>query len=259
MAHTESINWIGLQTLYLKEVRRFMKVYNQTLFAPMITALLFLAVFSLAIGNRVSDVGDVPFLHFMAAGLIMMSVVQNAFANSSSSLIMGKIMGTLIDYLMPPLSATEMMVGMVGAAITRGIMVGCLVGIAIWCFTPFGIAHPAYALLYILLASTLLALLGIFGGIFAETFDQMSAVTSYIITPLAFLSGTFYSVHNLPTFWYEVSQYNPFFYMIDGFRYGLTGYSDSSVHIGITYLIISTLILWTIVHVMLSKGYRIKQ
>lgn len=253
------MNWIGLYTLYLKEVRRFLKVYNQTLFAPMITALLFLAVFSLAIGDRIHQVGDIPFVHFMTAGLIMMSVVQNAFANSSSSLIMGKVLGTLVDYLMPPLNATEIIIGMVGAAITRGVAVGILVGIAIWCIAPYTIAHPLYALLYLILASSMLALLGLLGGVFAETFDQMSAVTSYIITPLAFLSGTFYSVHNLPEFWYNISQYNPFFYMIDGFRFGLTGYADSNISTGIITLVISNIILWFTVQKMLKNGYRIKQ
>lgn len=254
----KGFNSIGLKTLYIKEVRRFLKVYNQTLLAPMITALLFLAVFSLAIGDHVRNVGNIPFKEFMAAGLIIMSVVQNAFANTSSSFTMGKVLGTLVDYLMPPLSATEIMVGMVGAGITRGVCVGLLVAIAVWFFVPYEIYSIGYTLFYLFSASMMLALMGMLGGIFSETFDQMSAVTSYIITPLAFLSGTFYSVHNLPDFWFHVSQYNPFFYMIDGFRFGMTGYHDGNLLIGAAYLIGANILLWIATHIMLYKGYRIK-
>lgn len=254
----EKLNTIGITTLYLKEVRRFLKVYNQTLFAPVVTSLLFLAVFTLAIGDRVQTVAGVPFGQFMTAGLIMMSVVQNAFANTSSSFTMGKVLGTLIDYLMPPLSASEITFAMVMAGITRGFFVGTLVALAVSFFTPLAIHHIGYVLFHIIAASMLLALLGMFGGILAETFDQMAAVNSYIITPLAFLSGTFYSVKRLPEFFYNVSQYNPFFYMIDGFRYGMTGYNDGNLLIGICVLIGTNVFMWCVVHTMLAKGYRIK-
>jgi ABC-2 type transport system permease protein len=254
----DQINFIGLWTLYLKEVRRFFKVYNQTLLAPVTTALLFLAIFNLAMGKNAPNVGSVPFGAFMASGLIMMSVMQQSFANTSSSFIMGKVLGTLIDYLMAPLSAGEITLGMVMAGVTRGIVVGLLTGIAVSFFVQISVYSWAVLIFYIISASMLMSLLGMFTGIFAETFDQAAAITSYIVTPLSFLSGTFYSVANLPPFWHAVSHYNPFFYMIDGFRYGITGYSDGSLTIGIYTIIITNIVLWIIVHNLLAKGYRIK-
>lgn len=254
----EQINYIGLRTVYEKEVRRFIKVYNQTLIAPVVTALLFLAVFNLAISGHAKDVGAVPFGLFMASGLIMMSVMQQAFANTSSSFIMGKVLGTMIDYLMPPLSAGEIIFAMVMAGVTRGIMVGVLVGIAVSIFVPMEMHNIWLALFFIISSSMFMSLLGMFTGIFAETFDQSAAITSYIITPLSFLSGTFYSVSKLPAFWYEASHYNPFFYMIDGFRYGITGYHDSNIVAGVAIITFCNIFLWAIVHAMLSSGYRIK-
>jgi ABC-2 type transport system permease protein len=252
------INVIGTWTLYKKEVHRFIKVYNQTLLAPVVTALLFLAVFSLALGSHVQTVGQVSFNQFMAAGLIMMSVVQNAFANTSSSFTMGKILGTIIDYLTPPISAGELVFAMVMAGVTRGILVGIMVFFALIVFMPIQIHSAGHMLFYLLAASTLLALLGLLTGIIAESFDQMAAVTSYVITPMAFLSGTFYSIHNLPPFWQHVSHFNPFFYMIDGFRYGMTGYHDGNLLLG--GILLSTVIftLWLAIYWMISKGYRIK-
>lgn len=253
-----SVNWLGGWTLYKKEVYRFLKVYNQTLFAPMVTSLLFLAIFSLAVGKHVEHVGDVPFSHFMAAGLIMMSVLQNAFANSSSSFIMGKVLGTLVDYLMPPISALEMVTAMVLAAVTRGVLIGVLVGVAVYIFVPFEIQHPFYALFYLVASSALLALLGLLSGVLAESFDQMAAMTSYIITPLSFLSGTFYSVQHLPPFWHHVSQFNPFFYMIDGFRYSITDHADMPIAIGMSVVLGSIAVLGIVVYRLIDKGYRIK-
>lgn len=254
----QGINFIGTQTLYIKEVRRFLKVYNQTLLAPVMTALLFLAIFKLALGNRVHDIGGVPFGQFMAAGLIMMAVVQNAFANTSSSLTMGKVLGIIVDYLMPPISAGEMTLAMVLGGITRGIIVGILVAIAIGFFIPIGITHSGFVLYYLIMASMLLALLGMLAGILAETFDQMAAITSYVITPLSFLSGTFYSVKQLPDIWYTISQFNPFFYMIDGFRYGMTGYHDGNITVGLVVIALTNIVMWAVVHTLLKKGYRIK-
>lgn len=253
-----SINWIGLQTLYIKEVRRFLKVYNQTLLAPMVTAMLFLAVFSLALGDRVKDVGGVPFSQFMAAGLIMMTVVQNAFANTSSSLTMGKVLGVIIDVLMPPLSAGEITFAYVMGGITRGIMSGAMVALAVSFFVPLEIYDLGLFIFYLFFASAMLALLGVLGGIFADSFDQMSAITSYIITPLAFLSGTFYSVKNLPEFWQQVNIFNPFFYMIDGFRYSMTGYSDGNITTGIVVLLSTDIILYIIAQRLIHKGFRLK-
>ena len=254
----EQINYIGLKTVYEKEVRRFLKVYNQTLIAPVVTSLLFLAVFNLAINGRVGNVGAVPFGLFMASGLIMMSVMQQAFANTSSSFIMGKVLGTMIDYLMPPLSAGEIICAMTLAGVTRGIMVGVFVGIAVSMFVPMEIHNFWLVAFFIISSSMFMSLLGMFTGIFAETFDQSAAITSYIITPLSFLSGTFYSVSRLPDFWHTASHYNPFFYMIDGFRYGITGYHDSNVTVGIVLITLCNIVLWVVVQTMMTKGYRIK-
>ena len=256
--HQCNVNWLGLWTLYKKEVHRFLKVYNQTLLAPVVTSLLFLAVFNLAMGKHVAAIGAVPFATFMGSGLIIMTVVQNAFANTSSTLIMGKVMGTIIDYIMPPLSAGETILAMVMGGLTRGIMVGILVGIAIEFFIPMTIFNIGFVIFHITAASILLALLGIFTGIVSDTFDQMSAVTSYVITPLSFLSGTFYSVKNLPDVLYKLSHINPFFYMIDGFRYGLTGYHDGSLTVGLWMMTITIILLWITVYAMMARGYKIK-
>lgn len=254
----EEINYTGLKTVYIKEVKRFLKVYNQTLIAPVVTALLFLAVFNLAISDHTTSVGAIPFGLFMASGLIMMSVMQQAFANTSSSFIMGKVLGTLIDYLMAPLSAGEIIFSMVMAGVTRGLLVGTFVGLAVHIFVPISIHNFLLAMFFIISASMFMSLLGIFTGIFAETFDQSAAITSYIITPLSFLSGTFYSVSKLPGFWHQASHYNPFFYMIDGFRYAMTGYHDSNIITGIITITSCITVLWFTVYILLQKGYRIK-
>ncbi|PIR32349.1 MAG: multidrug ABC transporter permease [Alphaproteobacteria bacterium CG11_big_fil_rev_8_21_14_0_20_44_7] len=252
------MNYLGTYTLFKKEVLRFIKVYNQTLIAPVITGLLFLAVFQLAIGERVNAVGEVPFGVFMASGLIIMTVVQQAFANTSSSLIMGKVLGNIIDYLMPPLSAGEIIFAMVMASVLRGLLIAMLAGIAIYIFVPFSVYSFPIMIFYLFFAAMMLALLGLFAGVFAESFDQMAAVTSYIITPLAFLSGTFYSIKNLPGIWAEIAYFNPFFYMIDGFRYGMTGYADGNLAIGAITLLSCIVFLWVAVYIMISKGYRLK-
>ncbi len=254
----KNINWTGLRTLYIKEVLRFLKVYNQTLLAPMVTSLLFLSVFSLALGDRVKTVGTVPFELFMASGLIMMAMVQNAFANTSSVLTMGKVLGTIIDYLIPPVSPGEMTFAMLAGGITRGICSGAAVAIAIAFFVPLEIHSFGLLVFYTIFSCAMLALLGIIGGIFAESFDHMHAITSYIITPLAFLSGTFYSVKNLPEFWQIVNHFNPFFYMIDGFRYAMTGQADASIAIGATVLIASNILLYFACYKMIAAGYRLK-
>lgn len=251
-------NPIGTWTLFKKEIRRFLKVYNQTLIAPVITSLLFLAVFSLSVGGHVQVVGSVSFAQFVASGLIIMTIVQQVFANSSSSFIMAKVLGSLIDLLMPPISAAEIVLAMITASLVRGIMVGILTGLAVYIFVDYHIEHPFIMIFYALAAATLLALLGLLAGILAESFDQMAAITSYVVTPLSFLSGTFYSTHNLPGFWQKVAHGNPFFYMIDGFRYGVTGYSDGNLQLGAIMLVASNIVLWVIVWKLIDKGYRLK-
>jgi ABC-2 type transport system permease protein len=252
------MNYIGTWTLFKKEVWRFLKVYNQTLIAPVITSLLFLAVFQLSIGDHVQKINGVDFGEFMAAGLIIMMVVQQAFANTSGSITMAKVIGMVIDLLMPPISSGEMVLALVASSIIRGLMVAVIGGIVLEFFVPFGIMHFGVALFYLVTASILLALLGMIAGVLSESFDQMAAITSYIITPLAFLSGTFYSIRNLPPFWQEVAHLNPFFFMIDGFRYGMTGYADGDLQTGAIVLVSSVVILWIAVYKIIDSGYRLK-
>ena len=252
------MNYLGTWTLFKKEVWRFLKVYNQTLVAPVITSLLFLAVFQLSIGNHVNKVNGIPFDQFMASGLIIMMVVQQAFANTSSSLTMSKVIGMIIDYLMPPISAGEMILAMVSAAIVRGFSVAIIGGITLYFFVPFGVEHFFVALFYLVTASVFLALLGLLTGILSETFDHLSAITSYIITPLAFLSGTFYSIKSLPEFWQKVAHANPFFFMIDGFRYGITGVSDGDIKLGGIVILSCCAVLWFVIYKLIKSGYRLK-
>ena len=249
---------LGLWTLYRKEVQRFLKVAGQTLGAPLITALLFLAIFTLALGRAVEVVNGVPFTTFLAPGLVMMTVTQNAFANSSSSLMISKIQGNIVDMLMPPLSAHELTAGLVLGAMTRGVIVGLLTLIAMAFWVEIPMAHPWLIAVYLLLGSILMGLLGVLTGLWATKFDQLAVVTNFVITPLAFLSGTFYSVQRLPDIWYAISQVNPFFYLIDGFRFAAVGVSDASPWTGIAVLIALIAGLWAITVALIARGYKIK-
>ncbi len=253
-----AINYYGVYTLFRKEILRFLKVYNQTLFSPAINALLLLTIFSLSIGNKVNNVGDVTFLEFMSAGLVMMVAMQNAFANSSSSLVIGKVMGNIIDYLIPPIGPSGILIAFASASVLRGFLVGMITFIAISIFVPLFPQHFLYALFCIIFASLFFGLLGILFGILANNFDQMAAITSYFITPLTFLSGTFYSTNHLPEFWRHVAHLNPFFYMIDGFRYGITGHNDGDIFIGAITILTCNIIAIFVIHHLLKIGYRIK-
>jgi ABC-2 type transport system permease protein len=253
-----SINIIGVYTLCKREVWRFAKVWNQTIIAPIVTTLLFLAVLSLALGGHARDIDGVPYQQFIAPGLIMMAIVQNAFANTSSSLMLSKIQGVIIDILLPPLKGSELVFCLVIGGLVRGIAVGVAVMAAVYLFVPFDMQHPFIGLYYVLMASIMLALLGVLTGIWSQTFDQLSAITNYIITPLSFLSGTFYSIKQLPEFWYHVCHFNPFFYMIDGFRYALTGYTDGTIGTGMIVLAAVNLALWSVTAWLFNKGYRLK-
>lgn len=259
------MNWIGCYTLYHKEVARFLSVFNQTLVAPLINALLLLAVFKLSIGQRMANVEGIDFVLFIIPGLIMMTVIQNAFANTSSTLTFGKVLGTIIDTLLPPLSARDITIAMSMGGVTRGIISGIVVGLAVYIAgitfdssMIFGIHDFWLCAFYLIFGSLMMSLIGMITGIFADSFDQMSAITSFIITPLSFLSGTFYSVKNLPEFFYTLSHFNPFFYIIDGFRYGITGYSDFNISTGIIVILAIDALLFAIVYTMLKKGYRLK-
>ncbi len=242
----DPINWVGVATLYMKEVRRFLKVFLQTIVAPAATTLLFIAIFSLALGGENRQVGNVPFLAFLAPGLIMMAIIQNSFANTSSSIMISKIQGNILDLLMPPLSAGEVTFAVAMGGLTRGVLVAITLILALTPFAPVGIVHW-WAVLYFTAASALLlALLGIIAGIWADKFDHLATVTNFVIMPLSFLSGTFYSIDRLPGIWNTASHFNPFFYLIDGFRYGFIGQSDGALVTGVIVAAASNLVLWIV-------------
>ena len=222
------VNWVGLKTLYMKEVRRFFKVQTQTIWAPAITTLLFLVIFTLALGRGGREVLGVNFATFVAPGLIVMGMMQNAFANASFSFLSGKIQGTIIDFLMPPLNEMELMVAMVAAAVTRAVLVGLVLAGAmmLWPAVSLSVAHPWAVVWFGMMGAIFLALLGFLSSIWAEKFDHNAAVTNFIIQPLSLLSGTFYVIDNLAPAFQAISRVNPFFYVISGFRFGFLGASD---------------------------------
>jgi len=253
-----AVNWLGFWTLYLREVRRFLKVFMQTVAAPVVTTLLFLAVFLLALGGQQRHIGDIPYAEFLAPGLIMMAMAQNAFANTSSSLMIAKVQGTIVDVLMPPLSPAELTWGFALGGVTRGVLVGLVVALAMAIFVPLGLHAPAFVVFHAFAASLLLSLLGLLGGIWADKFDHIAAVTNFVVTPLAFLSGTFYSIERLPPPWHEVALWNPFFYMIDGFRYGFIGHADGSIWIGAAVMVGVDLALLVLCYTLVARGYKLK-
>jgi len=251
------VNWLGLWTLTAKEVRRFLKVYFQTVLAPVVTTLLFLAIFALATGQS-RLVGGVPYEQFLAPGLIMMAITQNAFANTSSSLIIAKVQGNIVDLLMPPLSPLEQTVAVALGGITRGLLVGAAVLLAMWAFISIHVASVPLVLFHAVTASLLLSLLGMAGGIWAEKFDHLASVTNFIITPLSFLSGTFYSVDNLPGMVRTMAKFDPFFYMIDGFRAGFIGHSDGPLATGFAVMIGCNVVMGVLAYRMFKTGYKLK-
>ncbi len=224
----QGVNRIGLWSLYIKEVRRFLKVQTQTIWAPAVTTLLFLVIFTVALGREGRVVLGVPFATFVAPGLIVMAMMQNAFANSSFGFLSGKIQGTIIDLLMPPLSTGELMTGMIGAAVTRALAVGLTVALAMLLYpgVTLALAHPWAAAWFALMGAVMLALLGLMTSIWAEKFDHAAAVTNFVVAPLSLLSGTFYVIDNLSPAFQAISRANPFFYVISGFRFGFLGQSD---------------------------------
>lgn len=252
------VNWLGFRTLLLKEVRRFLKVYFQTILAPVVTTLLFLAVFALALGRVAADVGGVPFVEFLAPGLIMMAMVQNSFANTSSSIIIAKVQGNIVDMLMPPLSAAEQTLAVALGGVIRGVVVGLAVGLVMTLFVTVHVHDVFYIAFHAVAGSLLLSLLGMIGGIWADKFDHMAAVTNFIVTPLSFLSGTFYTVDRLPQGFHAVALANPFFYMIDGFRYGFVGHADGSLAVGLAVVGLTDIFLLWVAWRMLSKGYKLR-
>ena len=252
------VNWLGFWTLYAREVRRFLKVATQTIAAPVVTTLLFLAIFLLAFGGQQRHVGDIPYVEFLAPGLIMMAMAQNAFANTSSSLMIAKIQGNIVDVLMPPLSPGELTWGFALGGVTRGLLVGVVVGAAMLVFVPLNFRHPAFILFHAVAASLLLSLLGVVGAIWADKFDHIAAVTNFVVTPLSFLSGTFYSIERLPPPWHGIALWNPFFYMIDGFRYGFIGHADAPVWLGVAVMFGSNVWLLGLCYALIARGYKLK-
>ena len=251
-------NWLGVRTLYFREVRRFMKIYLQTLLGPMVTTLLFLAVFVLALGRAVGTVGGVPFVEFLAPGLMIMAIAQSAFANSSSSMTAAKLQGNIVDTLMPPFTPGELTFGYAASSATRGIVAGIAVGIAMFVFTTLNIHNPLFVLFHGVAAAMMLGMLGLIGGIWADKFDHLAAVNNFVITPLTFLSGTFYSIERLPEVFQALAHLNPFFYMIDGFRYGFIGHADGNLWIGLAVMGGIDVALWAICHRMFKTGYKLK-
>ncbi len=254
----KGINTIGLMTLTRKEIARFLNVYLQTLVAPVITTLLFYTIFALAFGGEDRMAGTIPFMQFLAPGLIMMTMVQNAFANTSSSIVIAKVQGNIVDVLMPPLSAAELLAAYTMGAVARGMMVGAIAAAVMMIVSPVGVHNIGAMVVYALLGNMMLAVLGIIGGIWSQKFDHIAAVTNFFITPMTFLSGTFYSVDSLPAPWAAIAHYNPFFHMIDGFRYGMTGHADSDVMMGAVILAGINASLLFCAWRMLKTGYRIK-
>jgi len=255
-----AVNWLGLYTLYLKETRRFMKIWTQTLGAPAVTTILFMVIFSLALGGHGRMVADMPYAQFLAPGLIVMAMVQNAFANTSSSILISKVQGNIDDTLMPPLSALELTIGFTAGGVTRGLVVGAAVGVAFLLVpdVPVAVAHPLIALYFALSACVMLSLLGVLTGVWAEKFDHSAAITNFVIAPLSLLSGTFYSIERLSEGWQIFSRMNPFFYMIDGVRYGFIGRADSDLVTGAFYMLVLNIILTVIVYRVFKTGYRLK-
>ncbi len=252
------INWVGFWTLYKKEVLRFLIVWVQTLLSPIISSLLFLLVLSVAIGSGRSDMLGFPFITFLAPGLIAMQIIQQAFSHSSSSFMIGKIQGNIVDILYAPLSAGEVTFAVTLAATTRSFMIGA-VSICIFYFLVDIEIRNFYALIfYTFISSFVLGLIGIMAGLWAEKFDHMATVTNFLIIPLSFLSGTFYTIGNLPQFLQVISKCNPFFYMIDGFRYGFIGASDASLFVSFSVIFFLFFILLIISFFILRSGYKLR-
>lgn len=250
--------WLGTYTLFKKEVLRFWRVAFQTIASPVLTALLYLLIFSHVLAGHVKVYEDVAYTAFLIPGLIMMSLLQNAFANSSSSLIQSKVMGNIVFILLTPLTHLQFYMALLAAAMIRGVVVGAAIYlVAIW-FVALPVAHFGWILVFALLGSALLGTFGIIAGIWADKFDQMAAFQNFVIMPLTFLSGVFYSIHSLPEFWQAVSHFNPFFYMIDGFRYGFFGKGDISPWFSLAVVGSFLLALAWVCLKMLKSGYKLR-
>ena len=257
--HIATVNWVGLGTLYRREVQRFMKIAMQSLAAPVITSVLFLMVFSVAIGERASFAGDVDFVTFLLPGLVMMNVLQSAFANTSSSLVVSKVQGNVVDLLVPPLGPGEILFGLGVAGMTRGLFVGFVTALVLVVFGGGAMPpHPFIALGFLILGAFAMSFAGIIAGIWANKFDELAAITNFVVQPLTFLSGTFYSVDRLPAPFDVIAGFNPVFYTIDGFRYGMVGIADRPLLTGLVCLLAVNFVLVIFCYKALHSGYRLK-
>jgi ABC-2 type transport system permease protein len=252
------VNWIGFTTLYLKEVKRFWKVGMQTLAAPVLNALLYLLIFAVAMRGVRPSVDGVPFAIFIAPGMIIMSILNSAFANSSSSLMQAKMMGLVQDFMTPPLSPTEQVCAFALGAATRGVVVGLVTAAAVFFFVHFSIAHWWAVLYFSLGAALMMGMVGMVTGLWAEKFDHLAAVTTFVVMPMSMLSGTFYTVDRLPEPFRTFSHYNPFFYTIAGFRYGFTGHMDGSLTVGVVVVAAITVVMGAICWTLFQTGFRLK-
>ena len=250
------VNWMGLATLYKKECKRFLRIFPQTLLAPIISNLLYMTVFVLAFSAMRPDPS--AFMAFLAPGLVMLGILNNASSNSSSSIMTGKMMGSISDVLMPPLSPTELALGFIGGAATRGILVAVVTALALSIFTPLLPDHLWAVLYFGLSAALMMAMVGVLSGLWAEKFDQLAVVNQFIILPLTFLSCTFYRVDVLPEVFQTLILGNPLFYLIDGFRYGFTGQADSNLAVGVVFIGVLNVVLFLAVWLVLRAGWRIK-
>ncbi len=257
-----AVNWLGLWTLYVKEVRRFLKVTFQTIIAPVISTLLFLVVFTQAFGAARGAINGVPYIVFLAPGLVMMAILTNAFTNASSSLVIAKVQGSIVDVLMPPLSPSELAVAFVAGAATRGLLVGFVTALTSAGFMalshPMSLAVPWAVLYFAFAAALMFSMLGVIGGVWAEKFDQLAAVANFIITPLTFLSGTFYAISRLPEPFLTLSNFNPVFYLIDGFRFGFTGVAESNLLTGVAVTLAINVALAAGCYGLIRSGYNLK-
>jgi ABC-2 type transport system permease protein len=252
------MNWIGVWTLYLREVRRFWKVGAQTIAGPVVTTLLYMMVFVVALQGARPPLNGTPFAEFVAPGLIMMAMLNNAFANASSSLIQAKVMGTATDFLTPPLSPLELTIGFSLGAATRGLAVGAVTAICVLPFAKLGVADLFAIVWFGLIACLIMGMLGVFAGLWAQKFDQLAAVQNFVIMPMTFLSGTFYLVENLPEPFATISHWNPFFYLIDGFRSGFIGHAEGSLTIGIVVSAVLAVTLSVTCWLVFRSGWRLK-
>ena len=253
-----STKYLSVWSLFKKEVLRFWKVGVQTIIGPAVSSLLFLAVFNLALGKSIEKINGINFANFIAPGLIMMTMLQNAFANSASSIGQAKSQGNIVDILMAPLSDIELTVGYVGGSIARGLLCGIVTSAGIYIFIPFSIFSLSALLYYSIMGCMMMGTLGTIIGIWADKWDQQQGITNFVVLPLTFLSGTFYSISRLPEFWQNFAHFNPFFYNIDGFRYAFLGKSDSSLFIGSISIFIVNFILLFFCYKMFKTGYKLK-